>query len=138
MATQMKIAVKDVTETGPSATTKRGSKSTPEKLIKLFRLAARLRQECKKNDLSDNVGAIHSAERALWILGPQIAYPGLLHTTSYRSHPRALFSKKALAAYKRGEPTRIEHVAPHRELTILAIEKIAANAKATLTHRITE
>ncbi len=99
-------------------------KYEPIMLTKMFRLAATLRNEMLKAGFTDNGGAIHSAERILNILGPLICYPGLTHINNLRNHPNAPFSKKALIAHCAGEKILIEHVAPHRALTRLAIEQI--------------
>jgi len=104
-------------------------KYEPIKLIEMFRLAAALRNEMLKTGFTDNGGAIHSAERILNLLGPLLCYPGLTHINNLRNHPNAPFSEKALIAHRAGEKVLIEHVAPHRALTKLAIEKIDAGMK---------
>src|SRR5262245_14349569 len=107
---------------------KRESKHTPEALIRLFRLAAEFRQKCKEAGFADNAGAIHSAERVLAMLGPRLVHPGMGHLNNYRKFDGAIFSEQARAAYDKGERVVIEHVAPHRALTALAIDKIQAGA----------
>jgi hypothetical protein len=101
-------------------------KYKPVQLIKMFRLAAALRNEMLKTGFTDNGGTIHSAERILNLLGPLLCYPGLTHINNLRNHHNAPFSEKALIAHRAGEKVLIEHVAPHRALTRLAIEKIDA------------
>ena len=106
----------------------RSGKYEPHKLIAMFRLAAALRNQMLEVGFTDNGGAIHSAERILNILGLRLCYPGLNHINSLRSHPNALFSSEALAAYRAGEQVLIEHISPHRALTRLAIEQVDAGA----------
>jgi hypothetical protein len=102
-------------------------KYEPIKLVKMFRLVAALRNEMLKEGFTDNGGAIHSAERILNILGPLLCYPGLTHINNLRNLPNAPFSEKPLIAHRTGEKVLIEHVAPHRALTRLAIDKIDAD-----------
>lgn len=102
----------------------KASKYGPDKLISMFKLAAKLRNEMLDAGFTDNGGAIHSAERILNILGLRLCYPGLSHINNLKYYPNAEFSKKALAAHKAGEKVLIEHVSPLRALTRLAIEKI--------------
>lgn len=103
-------------------------KYEPAKLIAMFRLAAKLRNQMLEAGFTDNGGAIHSAERILNILGLRLCYPGLSHLNNLRHHPSAKFSTKARAAHKAGAKVLIEHVAPHRALTKLAIEQVEAGA----------
>src|SRR5262245_16277387 len=63
---------------------------------------------------TDNVGAIHSAERYMNIQGLRLNYSTLSHLNNLRHHPKAVVSKKAWAA--RGEKVLIEHVSPQRDL----------------------
>jgi hypothetical protein len=106
----------------------RPKKYEPQNLIAMFRLAAALRNQMLEVGFTDNGGAIHSAERILNILGLRLCYPGLTHINNLRSHPGALFSAAALAAYRAGEQVFIEHISPHRALTRLAIDQIVAGA----------
>jgi hypothetical protein len=101
-------------------------------LIRMFRLAAKLRNEMIAANFTDNGGAIHSAERILNILGQRLNYPGLSHIAHLRHHKDAEFSKAARAAFRRGELVYIEHVAPLRALTCLAIEKCKSESNAPL------
>ncbi|MDO8360488.1 MAG: hypothetical protein Q7T08_10665 [Devosia sp.] len=96
-------------------------KYTAEVLLPMFRRAATLRNEMRAAGFTDNGGAIHSAERILDILGQRLCYPRLSHIAGIRSHPNAEFTEAALAAHRRGEKVRIEHVAPLRALTMEVI-----------------
>lgn len=106
---------------------KKPTKYEPEAMIPMFRLAATLRKQMLEAGLSDNGGAIHSAERILNLLGQRLCYPGLTHINNLRRHPQAAFSEDALSAHAKGERVLIEHVSPHREFTRRAIEQIEAN-----------
>ncbi len=99
-------------------------KYTPDKLIPMFRKAARLRNEMIDAGFTDNGGAIHSAERILDILGLRIVYPGLSHVNKLRDYPNAEFSTGAREAVRNGERILIEHVAPTRDFTRHAIALI--------------
>jgi hypothetical protein len=77
---------------------------------------------------TDNGGAIHSAERIVYILGLCLNYPGLGHINNLRHHKGAVFSVEAQAAYRSGTRVLIEHVAPIRDLTRKTIEKISKGA----------
>jgi len=103
---------------------KRASKYNAENLIRMFRRAAAFRRQCVDAGFSDNMGAIHSAERILHLLGPILVHPGMGHLNNLRKHKGAIFSEKALAVHLAGGKVQIEHVAPHRALTCLAIDKI--------------
>jgi len=85
--------------------------------------AAKFRNRCIAQGLEDNMGAIHSAERALHLLGPKLVYPGMGHLNNFRKYGKAVFSAEALKAYAAGGKVQIEHVQPHRALTLQAIEK---------------
>jgi hypothetical protein len=111
---------------------KAGGKYQPAKLIRMFRLAAALRNEMIDADFTDNGGAIHRASRILDILGQRLNYPGLSHINGLRDRKDAEFSKKALAAHRKGERVLIEHVAPMRALTCKAIEKVKSKSDAPL------
>jgi hypothetical protein len=102
-------------------------KYDPQTLVRMFRMAAKLRQEMITAGFTDNGGAIHSAERILDILGQRLNYPGLRHINSLRHYKRAIFSKGAHTAYERGETVHIEHVSPLRALTRMAIEQANSN-----------
>ncbi len=64
-----------------------------------------------------------AAERVLFHLAPLIKY-GTFLPKQLRRHPKVAWSVKAKAAARRGEETHIEHVAPHRALTLKAIELV--------------
>jgi hypothetical protein len=93
-------------------------------LVPMFRLAAKLCKRMRRAGFTDNGGAIHSAERIMNILGLYLVYPDLGHINNLRKYDKAKFSAKARRAHNRGDPVLIEHVAPVRALTRLAIEKI--------------
>ncbi|HWH60448.1 MAG TPA: hypothetical protein VN682_22670 [Terriglobales bacterium] len=99
-------------------------KYDPELLIKMFRKAAALRNEMIAAGFTDNGGAIHCAERILDILGQRLSYPGLSHGNSLKHYPRAEFSDAAWELHTKGEAVLIEHVAPRRHLTQMAIERV--------------
>lgn len=103
---------------------KKASKYNAANLIRMFRLAAEFRRRCLDAGFNDNMGAIHSAERILHLLGPILVHPGMGHLNNLRKYEGAIFSKKALAAHLAGGKVQIEHVAPHRALTCLAIDMI--------------
>lgn len=90
------------------------AKYTPANLLALFRLATKFRNDCLKQGYTDNMGAIHSAERAIHLLTIRLRYPGLSHIRLYCDYQKAEFSVKALEGFERGEKPRIEHVQPHR------------------------
>jgi hypothetical protein len=116
--------------------TKPGGKYQPRELIKMFRLAAALRNKMIKANFTDNGGAIHSAERILDILGQRLNYPGLNHINQLRHWPGAEFSEKAKIAHRRGLPVLIEHVAPIRALTCKAIETAKSKSDEPLRRLI--
>jgi hypothetical protein len=99
-----------------------------ENLIKMFRLAAKLRKQMCDAGFTDNGGAIHSAERILNLLGQRLVYPMLSHMNNLRKHPGAVFSDEAKIAHAAGQPVLIEHVAPLRDLTRAAISEIERGA----------
>jgi hypothetical protein len=102
----------------------RRSKYTITGLTSSFRLAAKFRNEANQQGTTDNIGAIHSAERILnESLAPLIVY-GAFDPKQLRRHPKVRWSVKAKAATRRGERTQFEHVAPKRALTIKAIELV--------------
>jgi hypothetical protein len=98
------------------------SKYTVSGLTSSFRLAAEFRNAALRRGTTDNIGAIHSAERVLFHLAPLVVY-GTFLPKQLRRNPK-IWSIKAKAAARRGERTEIEHVAPHRALTIKAIELV--------------
>ena len=106
----------------------RDSKYEPGTLIKMFRKAAVFRGEMLAAGFTDNGGAIHSAERILDILGHRIKYPGLSHGNNLKHLRGAEFSVEARRLYNAGGRVLIEHVAPLRHLTRMAIEKLNAGA----------
>jgi hypothetical protein len=106
----------------------RTKKFTVDDQIQHFRLVAAQRKASNAAGLPDNRGAIHGAERVLGILCQDLCYPGLTHLNNLRHYPKAHFSEAALQAYMAGEPVEIEHVSPHRALTIAAIQKIEDGA----------
>jgi hypothetical protein len=94
-------------------------------LIPMFRLAAKLcSKEMRDAGFTDSGGAIHSAERILDLLGRHLVYPALRHINNLRNLPAPPFSAEAKAAHASGKKVLIEHVAPLRALTRLAIDKI--------------
>jgi hypothetical protein len=95
----------------------------------MFIKAAALRNEMLAMDFTDNGGAIHSAERILDILGLCLNYPTLTHRNALKTFTGAERSQDADRALKRGKPVHIEHLYPHRALTIAAIEKLGSNRK---------
>lgn len=105
-------------------TKKSAGKYDPDLLIKMFRMAATLRNEMLAAGFTDNGGAIHSAERILDILGQRLKYPGLSHINALRHHPTAEFSDAAWELHQNNKPVLIEHVSPRRHLTQIAITKI--------------
>jgi hypothetical protein len=117
---------------------KPGGKYQPRDLIKMFRLAAELRNEMIEAGFTDNGGAIHSASRILDILGLRVNYPGLSHINKLRHWPGAEFSKRAENADRRGQKVLIEHVAPLRALTCRAIEKTRSKRDGPLLRLIRE
>jgi hypothetical protein len=102
------------------------SKYTLAGMTSAFRLAAKFRNDANQRGMTDNIGAIHSAERILMHLAPLVVY-GTLSPKQHRLHPKVTWSIKARAATRRGESTHIEHVAPHRALTMRAIELVTTN-----------
>jgi hypothetical protein len=94
-------------------------KYRPAKLIAMFRLAARLRNEMLAADFTDNGGAIYSAERIMNILGLALRYPGLMHVNNLRAWPDAQFSQEARIAHAKQEKVL---------LTRRAIELVTAGA----------
>jgi hypothetical protein len=103
-------------------------KYTSGNLIKMFRKAARLRNEMLAEGFTDNGGAIHSAERIINLLGLRLNYPNLSHGNNLRLYPGAEFSIKALAVHKAGGKVLIEHVSPIRDFTRRAIVNLDEGA----------
>ena len=99
-------------------------KYSVEILIRAFRKAAQFRNEMNAEGFTDNIGALHSAERILNILGLRLNYPGLNHINNLRDYEGAEFSIKARAAHRAGNKVLIEHVSPIRAFTRGAIEII--------------
>jgi hypothetical protein len=99
-------------------------KYLPGDLIAMFRKAAAIRNEMRDAGFTDNGGAIHSAERILNILGLRLKYPGLAHINNLRNYHSAEFSTEALKLHQGGGKVLIEHVAPTRHLTRMAIDQI--------------
>jgi len=99
-------------------------KYDPDVLIKMFRLAAALRNEMLAAGFTDNGGAIHSAERILDILGQRLNYPGLKHGNALKHHKNAQFTDAAWKLHQSKKPVYVEHVAPKRHFTQMAIAKI--------------
>jgi hypothetical protein len=102
----------------------RARKYPPDLLIAMFRKAAALRNEMVEAGFTDNGGAIHSAERILNLLGLRLNYPELSHLNNLRSFKNATFSVEAWELHQAGDKVLIEHVAPIRHLTQMAIDKI--------------
>jgi hypothetical protein len=114
-----------------SATTTNGERRRKyhlDNLIPMLRKAAALRNEMLALGFTDNGGAIHSAERIVYILGLCLNYPGLGHINNLRHHKGAIFSVEAQAAHRSGTRVLIEHFAPIRDLTRKTIEKISEGA----------
>ncbi len=105
-------------------------KYDPDLLIKMFRKAAALRNEMLGAGFTDNGGAIHSAERILNILGQRVNYPGLSHCNALKLYKKAEFSDAAWKLHRSKKAVLIEHVAPTRHLTQIAIEKIQTASDA--------
>lgn len=105
-------------------------KYDPDLLIRMFRKAAKFRNDMVAAGLTDNGGAIQSAERILDILGQRLSYPGLRHGTSLKHHVNAEFSDEAWELHQRGKAVLIEHVAPKRHLTQMPIKKIETASDA--------
>jgi len=103
-------------------------KYQPKLLIAMFRIAAELRNRMREAGFTDNGGAIHSAERILNILGMRLVYPELNHINNLKLHKKAEFTDEAWKLYKRGDKVFIEHVAPVRHFTQMAIDKIGTGA----------
>ena len=72
-------------------------KYAPQKLLRMFRMAARLRQQMISAGFTDNGGAIYSAERILDVLGQRLNYPALRHRNSLKRYHKAIFSKVEIA-----------------------------------------
>jgi hypothetical protein len=106
----------------------RTRKYTPDLLVAMFRKAAALRNEMRDAGFTDNGGAIHSAERILNILGLELNYPNIGHINNLKKSNHAVFSVEAKKCFDNGDRVLIEHVAPLRHLTQMAIEKVADNA----------
>lgn len=106
-------------------------KYTPAHLISMFRKAAALRNEMVAAGFTDNGGAIHSAERILNLLGLRLIYPGLAHINNLKNHRGAWFSTEALELHQAGSKVLIEHVAPIRHLTRMAIDEITRGVTDT-------
>jgi hypothetical protein len=105
-------------------------KYDPDLLIKMFRKAAALRNEMVAAGFTDNGGAIHSAERILDILGQRLNYPGLTHGNALKHYKHAEFSDAAWELHQTKKAVLVEHVAPRRQLTQMAIEKIQTASDA--------
>jgi hypothetical protein len=90
----------------------------------MFRRAASLCKQMRDAGFTDNGGAIHSAERIMNLLGQRLVYPELSHINKLRTLASAEFSIAARAAHDKGGKVLIEHVAPLRDFTRRAIEKI--------------
>jgi len=99
-------------------------KYDPDLLIKMFRKAAALRDEMVAAGFTDNGGAIHCAERILDILGQRLNYPGLRHGNALKHYKDAEFSDEAWELHQKQKVVLVEHVAPRRHLTQMAIAKI--------------
>ncbi|MEK7995991.1 MAG: hypothetical protein AAB403_19500 [Planctomycetota bacterium] len=111
-----------------AARVSRPSKYQSTNLVPMFREAAAFRRKMRRAGFTDNGGAIHSAERILDLLGQRLKYPGLGHRNNLRHYEKAQFSDAAWAAHRRGKKVLIEHVAPLRDFTRKAIEKIEEGA----------
>lgn len=107
------------------------SKYEPAALLRMFEIAASLRQKMLDEGFSDNGGAIHSAERIVDILGQRLCYPGITHINQLKTHPDAERTIAADMALRAGNRSivRIEHVAPIRALTRAAAEKLPISGR---------
>ena len=105
-------------------------KYDPDLLIQMFRKAAALRNDMLAAGLTDNGGAIHCAERILDILGQRLNYPGLSHGNALKHYKHAEFSDEAWKLHQAKRTVLVEHVAPRRHLTQMAIEKIESASDA--------
>lgn len=114
------------TSTGMEGTKNKSvhGKYDPDLLIKMFRRAAALRDEMVAAGFTDNGGAIHCAERILDILGQRLNYPGLRHGNALKHYKHAEFSDEAWDLHRKNQAILVEHVAPRRHLTQMAIAKI--------------
>jgi hypothetical protein len=101
-------------------------KYDPDTLVRMFRKAAKFREEMLAAGFTDNGGAIHSAERILDILGQRVKYPGLTHINALKHYKSAVFSIKARKAHRDGGRVLIEHVSPLRALTQMTIRRVLA------------
>lgn len=99
-----------------------------EQMVKAFRLFAAARKAANDVGIPDNAGAIHSCERILNLLGMRLNYPNVGHINNQKHHSQAKFSIAAKAAYEKGDKVLIEHVAPLRHFTQLAIKLITDGA----------
>jgi len=96
-----------------------------EAFIDALRSFEEWRRRVNSEGINDNAGAIHSAERLAELLSLKIAYPGLSHINELRNYDGAKFSKKAWAAFKKGEKVEIEHVSPKRAYTIALLSALS-------------
>jgi hypothetical protein len=103
---------------------KRQKKYSENNLIPMFIKAAEFRNEMIAAGFTDNGGSIHSAERIINLLGQRLKYPTLGHGNNYKDLPDAEFSEEALKKFNNGEKVYVEHVAPIRDFTKLAIKVI--------------
>jgi hypothetical protein len=96
-------------------------------LIREFRAAAKYRNERLADGSRDN-WAIHCAEWAFEHLAARVKY-GMWARALRKPNNSAEFSVRAHVAYRRDPKVklRIEHVAPRRALTIMAIECVTKN-----------
>jgi len=99
-----------------------------ETFIDMFRMAARHHGEMMEAKYNENMGAIHSAERILNILGQRLVYPALSHGNNLRRCDWADRSIGAQAAISNGSAVKIEHVSPIRDFTRQAISLIKNGA----------
>ena len=99
-------------------------KYTATNLLPALRLAAKLRKRMLSVGLTDNGGAIHSAERIVDILGLHINYKQLTHRNNLRMFASAEISFDASRDLAVGKKILIEHVAPLRALTQVLLELI--------------
>ena len=95
-----------------------------------LRIFAKARNDAVKIGLRDNLGAIHSIERIIDILGHNLNYPHLSHNNKTKDDPRAEISVEAEKVRQAGKRAdlMIEHVMPQRAFAKAVIAKIDSEA----------
>jgi hypothetical protein len=102
------------------------SKYALDDLMRWAKHAAEFRNQLRSEGATDNVGAIHSAERIIGILSNRIKYNRKAHLD--KNDPNAEISEAAFVARRDGETPEIEHVFPQRVYTEAFIELVAKGA----------